>query len=69
MELRRCPCGIYPNELNVIDAGQGGKWAYVMGDCCGEWTIEFRLCYHELDSEEGLALATEDWNVASRGSS
>jgi hypothetical protein len=65
-ELKPCPCGKIPKELGITDAGQGGKWAQVMGDCCGEWTIEFRTMYEALDSSECMKLATDAWNEAPR---
>lgn len=65
-ELKPCPCGEIPNELYVTDAGQGGKWAYVYGDCCSTWEIEFRTEYNALDSKECMKLATGAWNEAPR---
>ena len=60
-----CPCGIAPSELCVTDAGQGGKWANVSGNCCGEWTIEFRA--HYSDGDELKEYARQAWNDAPRG--
>ena len=65
-ELKPCPCGETPKELSISDAGQGGKWANVSGDCCGEWTIEFRTTYKALDSAECMRLAIEAWNESPR---
>lgn len=65
--LAPCPCGKTPKKLFVNDNGQGGKWAEVSGDCCAEWTIEFRTSYTALDSEECLGYATQAWNEATRG--
>ena len=65
-KLKACPCGKIPKELSITDAGQGSKWAYVMGDCCGDWEIEFRTEYSALDSDECMALAIEGWNAAQR---
>lgn len=65
-ELLPCPCGKIPTRLYVSDAGQGGKWANVSGDCCGEWTIEFRTGYNALDSAECMEFAIMDWNSAPR---
>jgi len=64
--MKKCPCGKHPTELVVVDAGQGSKWAFVYGDCCGEWHIEFRTMYHDLDSNECMALALDAWNEAPR---
>jgi hypothetical protein len=62
--LNPCPCGKTPTKLCLCDAGQGGKWANVSGDCCNEWTLEFRTEYNALDSEKCIELATERWNEA-----
>ena len=64
--LKPCPCGEIPESLGIFDANQGGKWAYVNASCCGEWTLEFRTDYRELDSPECLALAVAAWNGAPR---
>lgn len=61
-----CPCGNTPKELYVTDAGQGGKWAWVYGGCCGEWHIEFRAEYNDPESEKCKELALEAWNAAPR---
>ena len=65
--LAKCPCGEVPADLSIEDAGQGGKWAWVCGNCCGAWHIEFRTDYHALDGETCKALAEAAWNRASRG--
>lgn len=65
-DLLSCPCGETPKKLIICDAGQGGKWANVTGDCCAEWTIEFRTQYEKLDSNECMELAIEAWNEAPR---
>ena len=65
-DLEYCPCGKQPNELNITDAGQGGKWANVSGDCCGEWQIEFRANYRSRDTNECMRLAIIAWNEAPR---
>jgi hypothetical protein len=64
--LNLCPCGKVPNKLDITDAGQGGKWANVMGDCCGFWEIEFRTEYSPIESDECMKLAIEAWNDAPR---
>ena len=64
--LAACPCGKIPTELDIYDANQGGKWANVVPNCCGEWMIEFRTNYAALDSEECKRLAREAWNEAPR---
>lgn len=65
-KLLACPCGKVPTELGIADANQGGKWAFVHGDCCGEWMIEFRTDYNPLESDECKRLAREAWNSAPR---
>ncbi len=63
-ELRPCPCGVTPNNLHIyLD---GGKWAWVYGTCCAEWSIEFRTNYS--DGEELQKLARDAWNEAPRSS-
>jgi len=65
-ELKPCPCGKTPKNLIITDAGQGGKWANVYGECCAEWMLEFRTDYHRLDSDECMELAIKWWNDATR---
>ena len=62
--LKPCPCGAVPILLNVNS--DGGKWAYVSGDCCGQWEIEFRLQYAKADSDEANRRAAAAWNDAPR---
>jgi hypothetical protein len=65
--IRCCPCGKTPEKLLVFGADHtGGKWAWVQGDCCGEWSIEFRLMYENMDSPKARELALEAWNGAPR---
>ena len=61
-----CPCGEYPNELAVVENGQGTKWLIVSGDCCSEWSIEFRNNYAPIDSNECRTNALMAWNAAPR---
>ncbi len=63
--LKHCPCGKTPEYL-LIDR-YGSKWAFVCGNCCNEWHIEFRLQYNNSDSPEGMKLAIEAWNESPRG--
>lgn len=67
MKLAQCPCGETPTQICVYDANQGGKWAFAVPDCCGEWSIEFRTTYKALDSDECGKLAIDAWNNAPRG--
>ena len=64
--LAACPCGAIPEELHIMDCGQGGKWAFVYGSCCGDWYVEFRTGYFALDSSECKSLAREAWNKTKR---
>lgn len=64
--LAPCPCGETPGTLSIIP-GSSSKWAWVCGDCCGDWHIEFRTNYKALDSPECRELALEAWNAAPRG--
>jgi len=66
-KLKPCPCGITPTDLCIVDAGQGGKWAYVYGNCCQYWEIEFRTEYNDLESDKCMELAIYSWNIATRG--
>lgn len=66
MELKPCPCGETPTSLTICDAGQGGKWAFVYGDCCCEWHVEFRTQYLSLGSDECMELGIKEWNNAPR---
>lgn len=67
-DLKECPCGKIPKKLIISDAGQGGKWAYVGGDCCEDWEIEFATGYYDLKSDECLVRARVCWNIAKRAS-
>lgn len=64
--LAPCPCGQTPTRVDIYDACQGGKWANVVPNCCGEWMIEFRTNYEKLDSEACMELARAAWNAAPR---
>ena len=66
MRLLACPCGRPIDDLIISDAGQGGKYMNVTGNCCGEWMIEFRTNYAKGD--ELIVLAQEAWNAAPRAS-
>ena len=66
-KLKPCPCGQIPDSLNIYDANQSGKYAFVQGNCCGEWLIEFRTDYEPLDSEKCMESAIQAWNDTSRG--
>jgi len=64
MKLNRCPCGEIPTEL-CID-GDRRKWSYVSGNCCGEWSVEFRSQYYQNNDPELMEYATKAWNSAKR---
>ncbi len=63
-ELRKCPCGETPGELHINDT-LSGKWIDIMGDCCGEWSIEERNNY--ATGDERVKNAIRAWNDAPRG--
>jgi hypothetical protein len=62
--LKPCPCGKTPTSLSISD--NGSKWAYVSGNCCGEWSIEFRTQYNLIETDECMSLAIAAWNEADR---
>jgi len=64
-KLLVCPCGKTPSKLYISEA-ETCKWAYVSGDCCGEWNIEFRTGYYKTDSNECMELAIKQWNDSPR---
>jgi hypothetical protein len=65
-DLLPCPCGQTPTELFIED-GHTIKYAMVCGQCCGEWSSEFRTNYSALDSDECMDLAIKCWNGLPRG--
>lgn len=66
--LARCPCGQVPTRLSIAQ-GDTLKWAFTYGDCCGEWHVEFRTKYLELQSPQCMALAVAAWNTSPRSPS
>ena len=64
-ELKPCPCGKTPTELHLTDT-LSGKWTDVCGNCCGEWTIEYRNNYETGDKQ--MKEAIKQWNLAPRAS-
>ncbi len=64
--IKPCPCGKTPTKLHCVDNGQGSKWAQASGDCCGEWSVEFRTGYFDLNSEKCQGYAIDSWNGAPR---
>lgn len=63
--LAPCPCGEVPDSLIVCE-GRLGSEAMVSGNCCDEWSVEFRINYKDPYSPEGYALAVEAWNGAKK---
>ena len=61
----QCPCGRIPTRLCLTEASSS-KYAFVCGDCCGEWFIEFNTQYQKLTAEGCKSLGTEAWEAASR---
>lgn len=64
--LLPCPCGSTPTKLHISGEHHGPKWAHCTGDCCGEWSIEYRNNYTPLDTPETMELAVAAWNEATR---
>lgn len=65
-EIKRCFCGSTPINFDCIENGQGSKYATAIPSCCGEWLIEFKTNYKDLDSKECQKLAVEAWNNTPR---
>ena len=63
--LKSCPCGKTPSKL-LLFPQSGCKYAMASGDCCNSWFVEFNTGYYELDSDECMDLAAEDWNNTGR---
>ena len=68
MELKPCPCGKTPEKLSICE-GSTYRWRIVMGDCCGEWTIEagVRDLYGDDDEQKLYDRCAQAWNAAPRG--
>ena len=64
-KLKPCPCGETPRTLHLTPGD--GKWAWVSGDCCNEWTIEFITKGFALDTDSCMEQAIKFWNEATRG--
>lgn len=67
VNLQPCPCGRTPTRLSVEADHDRPKWAYVSGNCCGEWSIEYRNAYTMLNTPEADKIAMQAWNRAPRG--
>lgn len=63
--LKPCPRGQTPKSVSIAD--NGSKWAYVSGDCCGEWNIEFRTQYHRIDTPECWEVKPSNTRCTRRG--
>lgn len=64
--LKPCPCGKTPNDL-VINGVMTDRYMYVTGNCCDEWSVEFRAGYFDPATSSCLLLAIVAWNGAPRG--
>lgn len=64
-ELKKCPCGKTPSALHV-GGGVSSSWAWVCGDCCYNWAIEFRTVHHDWTSNESYENAVKYWNDSPR---
>lgn len=65
-KFKRCPCGQIPLSLGLNFDHDKPKWGRVVGNCCGEWEIEYRNQYLSHDSPEAMEKAIEAWNGAKR---
>lgn len=66
--LKPCPCGKTPERLCFAE-GQSSKYGYVSGNCCGDWSIEFRTGYNQIEARNGPELErlmAAAWNSAVR---
>ena len=63
MQLKQCPCGKTPTKLDITETLYG-KWIDIMGNCCGEWTIEARNGYSKGDDMMKNAITA--WNNVPR---
>jgi hypothetical protein len=62
--LAPCPCGVVPENL-LIEMPERAKYGRTMGDCCGEWSVEFRNGY-TTDPNLTTERARRAWNEAPR---
>lgn len=65
--LLPCPCGATPTKLDIAGEHERAKWARCQGDCCSEWSVEYRNNYTSIHSDESMVLAVKAWNTAPRG--
>jgi hypothetical protein len=49
----------------MIEMQERAKYGRTLGDCCTEWSVEFRNGYSK-DPEDTLARAQKAWNAAPR---
>ena len=57
-----CPCGSVPTDL-MISVPNGSKYGAVAGNCCGDWSLEFKAGYPK-DQDDLIAKASDAWNGA-----
>ena len=60
-----CPCGQPVTSLNITE-GSSAKYAFVSGDCCGYWMIEFRTNHLPISDTRIAKFARRAWNDAPR---
>lgn len=68
MSLKPCPCGKTPEALS-FNEGYSSKYGFVTPTCCGEWHIEFRTGYNQIEERNLPALERlmeMAWNDAPR---
>lgn len=68
-ELKPCPCGEIPESLCTNSGSESAtpKWAYVSGNCCNMWEVEYRTGYADITTDAGMQIAIVAWNAAPRG--
>ena len=65
VHLEPCPCGQNP-DLLIIEMPERAKYGRAFGDCCSEWSIEFRNGY-TADPKLSQVRAAKAWNNTPRG--
>lgn len=65
IQLKPCPCGVVPRML-MINCADRAKYGQMTGDCCGEWTVDFKNGYAS-DKQVTQLKAVTAWNDAPRG--
>ena len=64
-DLKLCFCGMVPREL-MLSNGDSEKNAFASGDCCAWWNVSFDTGGFNLDSDQAMTRAVDEWNRAPR---